>query len=45
MHKFKFEIWTKNIAQEWSRRVLIDYANMLNVLDATKTLKNMKKMV
>jgi len=27
------------------RQVLIDYANMLNVADVTKTLKNMKKMV
>jgi len=38
-------IWSKNNEKEQSRHVLIDYANMLNATDATKTLKNMKKMV
>jgi len=38
-------IWTKNNVKEQSRQVLIDYASMFNATYATKTLKNMKKMV
>jgi len=43
MQKCRFEIWSINNAQEQSRQVLIDYANMLYAADAIKTLKNMKK--
>jgi len=35
----------KNNVKDQSRQILIDYINMLNVADATKTLKNMKNMV
>jgi len=45
MQKYRFEILSRNNAQEQSRHVLIDYANMLNAAYAIKTLKNMKKMI
>jgi len=34
-----------NNAQEWSRPVLNDYTNMLNIVDVMKTCKNMKKII
>jgi len=45
MQRYRFEILSRNNAQEQSRHALIDYANMLNTGDAIKTLKNMKKMI
>jgi len=35
----------RDLNQEQSRHVLIDYANMLYVADAIKTLKKMKKII
>jgi len=34
----------RDLNQEQSRQLLIDYANMLYVVDAIKALKNMKKV-
>jgi len=45
IQKCRFTICSKNNEKEHSRQVLIDYANVLNDVDATKTFKNMKKMV
>jgi len=45
MQKCRFTFWTRNNAQEWSRQVLIDNANMLNATDAMKTHKKMKTMI
>jgi len=43
MQKCRLKILSINNAQEQSRQVLIDYANMLYAVDVIKTLKNMKK--
>ena len=45
MQKCELEFKTRNNAQEWSIPVPNDHTNMLNVVDAMKTCKNMKKMI
>jgi len=45
MQKCRFAIWITNNVKEQSRQVLIDYANMLNVANATKTLRIWKRWI